>query len=672
VPTVEIKNRQVYVGKEKIPLLSGEMHYWRLNPSRWEECLDEMRSLGITTVATYIPWFYHEYKRGSFDFTGRTEKTRDLKGFLELLKKKKFWVIIRPGPYIYSECPNDGVPSYAYKYHRLHPTFIKYATVYMEKVCAVIKPFQATRRGGNVILLQADNEIDPWPDIFGSQYGLSAKPGLFQTFMEEHYKGDIDALNSAWGAQYASFKEVGPYVVHQIKGDKGLRRHLDYFEFKYYYSARVAEWAVALYQKCGITVPIYLNLYPFHHVHDWRRMECLSDMTGIDLYPENEFSADVHDHRKYMDKIRYTRTYSSVPYIAEFASGVWHNHHYACGVLTPNHYRLITLSALLAGVCGWNWYMLVNRDNWYMAPINEWGNPRPELTSVFKALIGIFYAMKPYECAKITDVAVTFNSLQYAAKTVPQNGHIGCSLYDADIDYEFFDPHTGRIDKPILFYSGNHWLCRESQENLYRYVERGGTLACFRSYPRQDEQFQDCNILGFIDPAKILFEFKRCCTVSLPDKSTFSTCSSIFSFDDVPGTPINADVSESGVFTVGYEKKIGKGRILHIGVEPNAQVLFAILRYLKVSIGVYSETTDIHTALFRRGKKFFLVVVNNGTENKNAKISIDVPEFFNHSFTWRDIEKKEKTIESAAALPVMSLDVLRKDGRVFELDLVSK
>ncbi len=94
-----------------------------------------------------LPRMFHgfimEYERGKFDFTGKTDPSRDLIAFLKLLKKRKFWVIIRPGPYIYSECPNDGVPDYAYKYHRLHPKFLAYAATYIKKVCAVFKEYQA-------------------------------------------------------------------------------------------------------------------------------------------------------------------------------------------------------------------------------------------------------------------------------------------------------------------------------------------------------------------------------------------------------------------------------------------------------------------------------------------------------------------------------------------------
>ncbi len=188
MPNVSIKRSQIAVGAKEIPLLSGEMHYWRLNPSCWKACLRKIKDMGMNVVSTYVPWAYHEYRRGHFDFTGSTEETRNLKAFLQLTKQEGLWVIIRPGPYIYSEWKNDGVPNYAYRYHRLHPTFLRYAAAYIKKVCSVIRPFQASFSRGNVILLQADNEIDPWPDIFGGQYGLWGKKGYFQDFIKIHWQ----------------------------------------------------------------------------------------------------------------------------------------------------------------------------------------------------------------------------------------------------------------------------------------------------------------------------------------------------------------------------------------------------------------------------------------------------------------------------------------------------
>jgi beta-galactosidase len=667
MPEVKIKRSQIFVGAKKIPLLSGEMHYWRLNPSCWKACLRKIKHMGMNVVSTYVPWAYHEYQRGSFDFAGATEKTRNLKAFLRLTKKEGFWVIIRPGPYIYSEWKNDGVPDYAYKYHRLHPTFLRFAATYMKKVCAVIRPFQATYAKGNVILLQADNEIDPWPDIFGGQYGLWGKSGFFQTFIREKYKGDITELNEVWCAEYTSFDEVGPYELCEIKGDCALKRNLDYVEFKHVYSQKVAEWVTATYREYGIDIPIYLNAYPFFYAHDWKKMNDTCDLLGIDLYPENEFSVGEMDHRKMMDKVRYMRTFSALPYIAEFASGIWHNHHYATGVITPNHYRLLTLSMVLAGLKGWNWYMLVNRDNWYMAPINEWGNAREELFSVFKSLVKVFAVMKPHECKRIVDLSVTFDPLHYATQTIREEETVLQRLYQADIDYDFFDARTKQVAHKILFYTGNQWGSDEGQRALYDYVKEGGVLVAFKSYPRKNLSFQKSKVLGFRDPDRILFKFKRKVTVKLDTSHVFTIHSVIGAFNSVPGTPIKGKVEGVGDFTVGYVMTIGKGKIMHLFIEPATEVLQAILAYFNVTVPVSSAGSGLSTALYSRGDKLYVVVVNNGNEEKNSVVRVEHPMLKNRRFTAKNLLTEEIKYYPASRAPVITWEVPRKDGAVFEL-----
>ncbi len=476
---IEIKNNEIYVGKEKVSLLSGEVHYWRLNPSYWKEILDRVREMGLKVVSTYIPWGYHEYARGKFDFTGKTDPTRNLKKFLDLTRSEGFWLIIRPGPYIYSEWPNEGIPSYAYRYHRLHPQFLEYAENYVQRVCRVLKPYFASRKSGHILLLQADNEIDPWPDNFGPQYGLDGKPGLFQEFIQNLYSGNLHHLNESWGTDYASFEDARPFIATMLaderglplKGDKELKRNLDYFKFKHFYSTEYAKQIIRMYRKIGVDVPIYLNLYPFFYAHDWAEMQSVCDLVGVDFYPSTEFSEDRYEQRKVTDKVRYLRNVSKLPFVAEFGAGVWHNKHYESGVFTPNHYRLITLSALLGGITGWNWYMLVNRDNWYMSPINEWGRVHPELYDVFKQLVTIFNKIHPPSLEKINQIAVTYNPLQYAARTIPHNSPILVALDDSAIDYDLYDPRLGGCSNKILFYSGNQWLETSSQQKLKQYVE---------------------------------------------------------------------------------------------------------------------------------------------------------------------------------------------------------
>jgi hypothetical protein len=672
---VQIKNNEVLVGNKKISLLSGEVHYWRLNPNSWKDILLRVKEMGLNVVATYVAWDYHEYSRGKFDFTGETDQTRNLKGFLELTRKLGFWVIIRPGPYIYSEWPNEGAPAYAYQHHRLDPEFQKYARIYLEKVIKIIKPFQATRAGGHVMLLQADNEIDPWPDIHGAQYGLGQKPGMFQDFIKDLYQGDLNDLNESWGTSYKAFDEAGPFIATMLsgetglplKGDKELKRNIDYLKFKYFYSKKVAQWNMKTFRELGIDIPIYLNLYPFFYAHDWATMQSVCDLVGVDLYPTSEMAEDKFEQRKFIDKIRYLKRVSTIPYIAEFASGVWHSRHYETGVLTPNHYRLITISALLGGIKGWNWYMLVNRDNWYMSPINEWGRVRGELYDVFKQLVSVFNEIHPPSLTKVTDVAVTFNPLQYAARTITSQVPVLDALTEGDVDYEFCDPNLEICDKKVLFYSGNQWLEEESQKRIKKFVEAGGTLVAFRDYPRKNDRFMLSPIIGFEEPVSTLFEFKKKFKVQIAKgRPEIEVVSSVYCFNPEEGQKIVSDFGTFGKATIGYIKKVGKGRILHLGLAPTKDLVLEVLDYLNIPLASRSLTRDVKTALYKRGSRFYLIATNNGDEDKSVSVYLPVMEKMRGKMTVQDFITGKKESLSHERRQPFTFEIPRKDGKVFE------
>ena len=91
---------------ESLPLYSGAVHYWRLDPALWRSILTTVRELGFRCVETYVPWSVHEVAPGEFDFSGH----RDVDAFLRLCRELGLYAIVRPGPHINAEITYFGYP----------------------------------------------------------------------------------------------------------------------------------------------------------------------------------------------------------------------------------------------------------------------------------------------------------------------------------------------------------------------------------------------------------------------------------------------------------------------------------------------------------------------------------------------------------------------------------
>ena len=391
---VKIEKGYVWVGDRRASLLSGAVHYWRLHPNSWKAILQSIKDMGLETIETYIPWEFHELEKGIFDFTGETNSRRDLAGFLELVKETGFWLIVRPGPYIYSEWPNMGVPTDVAKYHRMHPYFTERAAVYIRELCKVLVPFLATK-GGNVIMFQPDNETDPFEYCYEEQLGLGSEPGEFQTFLSKKYS-DIGELNGHWGSNYRSFVDARPVMSVVDLSHDYFNRYVDFHEYRADYITKCVEHYCKEYQKNGMDIPSFTNIYDIFSVHDPIGLSKVVDLISVDAYPSNEFpdrnvsSGEALGHRRLEEVFKHLRTYEETSYIAEFECGIGHGLHYYSGVLFPNHFVMTNLTAVQAGIQALNWYMLVNRDNWMMCPINEWGRKQGELFDVFQEFTRIY------------------------------------------------------------------------------------------------------------------------------------------------------------------------------------------------------------------------------------------------------------------------------------------
>ena len=260
-------------------LVSGEFHYFRVPKEDWGRRIDLFKEAGGNALATYVPWMIHEPEEGKIVFD-RGEK-RDLQGFLELCRDKEIRVLLRPGPYQYSELKNDGLPTWLVRDYPalraknvrgedfressvsyLHPLFLEKARKYYRAFAETVKPYLASA-GGPVFLLQVDNELSGihlWfsgPDYNPETMGFGREDGRYARFLREKY-GDLRTLNAAHGAAWTSFGEVRPGEEDGVTVFSA-RRKKDYFDF---YCGTLAEYAALLaswLREDGIGEPICHN-----------------------------------------------------------------------------------------------------------------------------------------------------------------------------------------------------------------------------------------------------------------------------------------------------------------------------------------------------------------------------------------------------------------------------
>lgn len=142
-------------GKPWFPLM-GEMHYNRVPPDAWERSIQEMKSAGLSIIATYVFWNEHEPEKGVWDWKGN----RDLRHFIELCKKNNMLVWLRIGPWSHGEQLNGGFPEWIenMKGKRTNdPAYLAEATKLFNQIGDQTKDLYF-KDGGPIIGAQLENE----------------------------------------------------------------------------------------------------------------------------------------------------------------------------------------------------------------------------------------------------------------------------------------------------------------------------------------------------------------------------------------------------------------------------------------------------------------------------------------------------------------------------------
>ncbi len=691
---VYIQDKQLWKDGTIIPLTSAEVHYWRLEPEYWRPVLQGAIDMGMKTIASYVQWHYHEYEEGKFDFTGQTDPKRNLVRHIELVQEMDLNLIVRPGPYTFAEWNNYGVPDYVIPYNRLHPKFLEAASRWIDAVCAVIRPCLATN-DGPIVMVQADNMFDVGQKRYDRQLGFYGGDGSYQHFLQNKY-GDISKLNQAWGTDYKMFDQAMATMVITQPDAATHNRWLDFQEFKHWFTNEAARWTVAQLRKNQIDVPIHSNATKDQNPVDISK---ILDVLAFNHYPTINYSMVADEHRHLLDHVRLLSTVSPLPYIVELESGIWHGYHYTKGLPTKPHYRYMLLTILAGGAVTWTWYMLHDRDNWYMSPLNSRGLKRTEVFSLFKQFIELEARTKPYTWKRCSHSGLTyyplhgqnnFSELEYAS--VDASG----ALYATGIDYSFYSLQSPGDAPDILFYNGERWLEDKAQKVLLDYMDQGGNLVIFQQYPYLDKYAQPCNKLKIPYPDGVesqgyMNTFYKDLEIQLGDFSArVKVPASVYLYSGVPGHPIEAthilpedevndNVLEEYQFmvyqgignriTIGYHEKRGQGSLTVLGVPPSSELITALHAYLGVDIPAKPDVAGIQAILYRTENSHYLLVLNNGSESKGTQIQLSKNEFGDGMYQVNNLLDRQEYVtrlEGNTSRTIM-VQVPNKNGVLLEI-----
>ena len=258
-------------------VISGEIHYFRLDPKRWEKHLELLKDSGANTTSTYIPWDWHEYEEGKFDFTGETNPTRNLVKYIKLCKKVGLDLIVKPGPYILAEYEHHGLPRWLINKiskdaHALDENgnvidpnlmsymtdeYLNYSFLWYDKIMPIISKHQE-RNGGPITMMQVCNEVGVFQWLYGKIDYNESVIKLYDEFLVDKYKS-IDKLNDTYRTEYSSFDNVSA-PVGKIENKQDYCAYYDFHLFYRHFYALYLDTLIKKIKSFNVDVQLTHNI----------------------------------------------------------------------------------------------------------------------------------------------------------------------------------------------------------------------------------------------------------------------------------------------------------------------------------------------------------------------------------------------------------------------------
>lgn len=527
---------------ERVLLFSGEMHFWRIDPEYWESCLRQLKAMDLRIVSTYLSWRRHSVSPQENDLTGNTDSRLNLPAFLRLCQELGLWVHLRPGPWICAEEENGGYPDWLLSDREilvrdsrgrpvvgyfppfgghipsyLHPKYLEHVRKWLTDLDACIEDFQYP--DGPIILLQLDNEPSMTfrDGMFQSDYNPVNVESVYPRWLKEKY-ASVGALNLAYRSVYTDFSGVEAPEDLGLRHLSDLRRYTDWAEFKEWLLAKHIETLRDIHLTNGIDGVLftvnYNHHWPMSVPNNWSKLEQASGLGGYDYYAVPPLRRE--DFVDLVRAVNYSLVTSKLPWSPEIMSGMWRfegSEQVPTGLL-PTHMETLYSLALAYGLKGMNFYMLVNRENWVGAPVDEKGQPTQTYIAP-KKVTSLVKTIKAFPLLRKTQGVAVMYYRPYAwaayvaghRNVVVEGVDVGkayglfeavhAALLDLHYDPAIFDPFVNsEIDMAsyhLVFVPSSVYMDDGTQTLLRGYAEAGGIVVFFPELPHLDLDFKPCS-----------------------------------------------------------------------------------------------------------------------------------------------------------------------------------
>ncbi len=658
--TFSIQSGQFLLDGQPVLIQAGEFHYYRTHRDEWRHRLGLLKAAGFNSVASYIPWLWHQLDECQADLDGHSHPMRDLAGFLDLAAEMGLYIIARPGPYIMAETINEGIPPWVFEkvpqvafvsqdrkvqnvVSYLHPDFLACVKKWYQAVFEVLSPRQITRTG-KIIMIQLDNEMGM---IQWVRNILDTNPDTMARFAAYLACTYADCLPGRYPTdRLAEFLQDGILNPRQPHAANIVE---DYRRFYRDYLREYAEFLLAEAKANGLDVPPVINIHGFANGGKTFPIG-ISQLTGVmgingmvsatDVYPGHIDEGNFHQLLLVNEMTKTLHNPEQPLFSVEFQAGGNQDFGGQQSSLYDLHSRL----CISSGMRAINHYLFFDGENDpILSPTkrHDWGHPvrkdgslrkhyqrYPRLSKVLAAYGSAFIRSRPQTVTTIgflldyfmTEVNNDFtkeaSSILTHQRDVILFDMIGRGLALTHRPFEAVEISRASLDvskMPLLWVMMERQCNAGTQQKLVDYVRAGGKLILAGRMCTEEFNHTPCTIL------------RDSLGIERIDGGAPLTWENInaFAYQDVPASLMETYVGEfDEIFAtrqdggvVGFVRTLGQGTVLVFGAGIPANTLgdLDIVHQMALKMGcpslfTLSDWVDVRISHAENGSFLF---VNN-------------------------------------------------------------